>query len=88
MAEIRPSKGMTVSEYEKRIAAGEKIELNLITKKDITKQEQQTISKVMSQLGASGRGQSKMRGDAEYYKNLVRIREAKKLKQGLIHPAE
>lgn len=36
------------------------------------------IKQVMSAMGKKGRGKSKVRGNAEYYKNIVKIREEKR----------
>lgn len=48
------------------------------------------ISAVMSNLGKRGKGKSKVRGDAAYYKNLTAIREAKRKtsKEGLEPPPQ
>lgn len=74
---------MTVKEYDRRKAAGGKIELNGITKKSLSPAQNKLIKQVMSLLGKKGTGTSKLRGGADYYKNMVKIRESKKIKKGL-----
>lgn len=69
---------ITVAELDRRRANGEKINTNLILRKDLTKQQKKIISQAMSTLGKQGKGQSKVRGDSEYYKKLTAIRESKR----------
>lgn len=56
-----------------------------LTKADIMKGDKhlkkimdKQIKRVMSHLGAKGKGKSKVRGDSAYYKNLTAIRESKR----------
>lgn len=49
--------------------------------KTMTEEERKKIiSEHYSKIGKKGKGKSKVRGDAEYYRNMVRIREEKKKK--------
>lgn len=72
------NEGITVAELERRRLVGEKLEINLLPKKALTKKQKALMSKVMAWLGARGRGPAKIRGETEYYKKMVAIREAKK----------